>query len=135
MSVCWYHFFISNSVLFPFHLICRSISPPTVFTKVTKLPYGRKPKRAFQFSSYLKLSTALSSVNRSNIFPLWPPWQDSLFILLLTFWKLFFRKFYRTIIFYAVIRYYKLISNSKLISGSLGSRLPFLAYIHTLQPS
>lgn len=108
LSVCWYHFFISNSVLFPFHLICRSISPPTVFTKVSKLPHGRKPKRTFQFSSYLKLSTAFSSVNHSNIFPLWPPWQDSLFIFLLTFWKLFFRQFYRTSIFSAVIRYYKL---------------------------
>ena len=76
--------------------------------KSQNYPMAGSHKGHFQFLSYLNLSTAFSSVTHSNIFPLGPSWQDSLFILLLTFWKLFFRQFYRTIIFYAVIRYYKL---------------------------
>ena len=76
--------------------------------KSQNYPMVGSHKGHFQFSSYLNLSTPFSSVTHSNIYPLCPPWQDSLFILLLTFWKLFFRQFYRTIIFYAVIRYYKL---------------------------
>lgn len=87
-----------------FRVICRSISPPTVFTKVTNYPILRSQKGHFQFSSYLNLSTAFNTVNHCDIFPLCPPWQKSPYFLVTVLATLF--QFYSTIIFYPAIRYY-----------------------------